>query len=150
MGEASPRPPVDRTLSWKCDTCNTFMPNLKHDLKKIQDLVADMMNEIAMLKSIKLQKLEKKSAQDPVRRKIDGHKNLPNSTKVKKEMGVQTQELTENCKNKEAFDKASESDSTLTKTIKENYLLKRENKKLQERIAVLDNVIEEIPKKDKD
>ena len=23
---------------WKCDTCNTFMPNLKQDLKKIQDL----------------------------------------------------------------------------------------------------------------
>ena len=37
--------------------------------------------------------------------------------------------------------KTSESESTLTKTIKENYLLKYENKKLQERITVLDNVI---------
>ena len=52
---------------------------------------------------------------------MDDDKNLPNSTKVTKEMGVQTQDLTENCKNKEVFDKASESDSTLTKTIKENY-----------------------------
>ena len=54
------------------------------------------------------------------------------------------QELTENCKDKEAFDKATESDSTLMKTIKENYLLKHENKSLQERTAILDNVIEEI------
>ena len=59
-------------------------------------------------------------------------------------MDVQIQELTKNCKDKEAFGKASESDSTLTKMIKENYLLKRENKKLQERIAVPDNVTDEI------
>ena len=87
-------------------------------MKKIQDLVSDMKNEIATLKSIKSQKSEKKLTQNPVRRKMDDDKNVPNSTKVKQEMGVQTQELTENCKNKEAFDKASESDSTLTKTIK--------------------------------
>ena len=72
---------------------------------------------------------------------MDDTKNLASFTKLKKEMGVQTQELTENCKDKEAFNKASESDSTLTKTIKQNYLLKRENKRLHERIAVLDNVI---------
>ena len=68
-------------------------------------------------------------------------KNSAGPTKVKKEMGVQMQEFTENCKNKEAFVKTSESESTLTKTIKENYLLKRENKKLQERIAVLDSAM---------
>ena len=103
---------------WKCDTCNTFMPNLKQDLKKIQDLVSDMKNEIATPKSIKSQKSKKKSTQDPARRKMDDDKNLVNSTKLEREMGVQTQELTENCKDKEAFDKASESDSTRRKRSK--------------------------------
>ena len=94
------------------------MHNLKQDLKKIQDLVLDMKNEIATPKSIKSQKSKKKSTQDPARRKMDDDKNLVNSTKLEREMGVQTQELTENCKDKEAFDKASESDSTRRKRSK--------------------------------
>ena len=48
-----------------------------------------MKNEIAMLKSIKSQKSEKKATQDPVKRKMDDNKNLANSKKLKKEMGVQ-------------------------------------------------------------
>ena len=60
------------------------MPNLKQDLKKIQGLLKDTKNEIATLKSIKSQKSVKKSTQDPVRRKMDDDKNLPNSTKVTK------------------------------------------------------------------
>ena len=81
----------------------------------------------------KITKIREKSTQDPVKKLM--------TTKIFQTL---PQELTENCKNKEVFDKASESDSTLTKMIEENYLLKRENKKLQERKAVLDNVIEEI------
>ena len=85
---------------WKCDKCTTFVPNLKQDFMKIQNLVSDMTNTIATLKSIKSQKSEKNSTQDPVRRKIDDDKNLANSTKVKEEMDAQTQELTKTVKTK--------------------------------------------------
>ena len=87
---------------------------------------AQLKNEIATLMPIKPQKSEKKSTQDPVRRKMDDNKHSPDPTKVKK-MGAQMQ-VSENSKNKQAFGKTSESESTLTKMIKENYCLRHEKK----------------------
>ena len=51
----------------------------------------------------KITKAREKINTRPSKKKMDDNKNLANFTKSKKEVGVQMQELTKNCKDKEAL-----------------------------------------------